>query len=166
MADINDNDRFLHGVCYSINNTIDQQPARPYKITPLRDLRMQMDYSVFNYIYGQQGFSVHLTENSEEILMGAPGIHAWKGTVIRNRLVKEDFGSMSRRDVSRRKRSNFEYFVNDVPNPAVSEISDDSYFGYAVSSGYFDDRVPDKLLYVASAPQSNLQRGEVSNRPH
>jgi FG-GAP repeat len=48
-----------------------------------------------------------------------------------------------------------------VPNPIHFQLPDDSYFGYAVSSGYFYGVGSTKLLYVASAPQANLQTGEV-----
>ena len=43
----------------------------------------------YNYMYGEVGLSVHMTDNAEEILMGAPGIWNWKGSVIRYRSIKK-----------------------------------------------------------------------------
>lgn len=115
-------------------------------------------------MYGEQGLSVHITDDSEEILIGAPGVFNWRGTVIRyRRQVNEDMGGLSRRDgrqkeQERPKRQIISY-VTDVPNPYFTSLEDDSYFGYAVSSGFFQDNT--KLLYVASAPQMRVQTGEV-----
>lgn len=47
----------------------------------------------------------------------------------------------------------------DVPKP-LSTLSDSSYFGFAISSGYFDGPTK-KLRYVASAPRANGLHGMV-----
>lgn len=116
-------------------------------------------------MYGEQGLSVHITENDEEILIGAPGVFTWKGTVIRYKSATlDDIGGLSRRDnmekSSIRKRDILD-FVVDVPNPLHWNQGDDSYFGYALASGYFEGSDSQKILYVASAPQANFQQGEV-----
>lgn len=119
----------------------------------------------YYYMYGEQGLSVHITENDEEILVGAPGVYTWKGSVIRYKSkIADDIGGLSRRDnthqSSIQKRSLLDFDI-DVPNPAHWNQGDDSYFGYALASGYFEGSQSQKILYVASAPQANLQQGEV-----
>lgn len=114
-------------------------------------------------MYGEQGLSVHITENDEEILVGAPGVYTWKGSIIRYKSkIPDDIGGLSRRESghqsSIQKRSLIDFDI-DVPNPAHWNQGDDSYFGYALSSGYFEGS--QKILYVASAPQANFQQGEV-----
>lgn len=160
----------LHGICYLTDGTELHEPKSIRPIYPLRvkDKQLYRDtYSgvqYYNYMYGEQGLSVHITDDSEEILIGAPGVFNWRGTVIRyRRQVNEDMGGLSRRDgrqkeQERPKRQIISY-VTDVPNPYFTSLEDDSYFGYAVSSGFFQDNT--KLLYVASAPQMRVQTGEV-----
>lgn len=162
----------MHGVCYWTTNTTSARPANIQKIAPLRFKDKQ--HSVidqeryFYYMYGEQGLSVHITENNEEILIGAPGIFTWKGTVIRHKAKPlVDLGGLSRRneDASsfprQRITSDMVEYSSDIPNPMYWNQDDNSYFGFAVSSGYFDGIGKTKLLYVASAPQANLQQGAV-----
>jgi FG-GAP repeat len=112
-------------------------------------------------MYGQSGFSVHVTDDNEEILIGCPGILNWKGSVIRHRKQKSlKTHGMSKRDVT----SSTDLFDEDIPSPfhAPASITEDSYFGYAVSSATFLGKKNDKsLFYVASAPQANNQQGLV-----
>lgn len=91
------------------------------------------------------------------------------GSVIRYRpRVEEDFGGLSRRSSDNNDahkivpRQAIEY-ISEIPDPENWGQQNDSYFGYAVSSGYFDSREPHKIFYVASAPQANLQSGEVNS---
>uniref|UniRef100_A0A182NA97 Uncharacterized protein n=1 Tax=Anopheles dirus TaxID=7168 RepID=A0A182NA97_9DIPT len=162
----------LHGICYVTDGTEQsEEPKDIKKIIPLRAKDKQLHKNAYgqyyNYMYGEQGISVHVTDDGEEILIGAPGVFNWRGTVVRyRRSVSEDMGGLSRRDswatqqrpTNRHRRQIIQY-VSDVPNPYFSPIKDDSYFGYAVSSGRFlGDQ---KTLYVASAPQSKGQMGEV-----
>lgn len=165
----------MHGICYWTSNTSSTKPLNVKKIAPLR-LKDKQQFPIggtnyFYYMYGEQGISVHITENNEEILIGAPGTFVWKGTVIRYKPRRlNDNGGLSRRDEDgwevprsqrlRKQSENIEY-RSDVPNPIFWEQDDNSLFGFAVSSGYFDGRGNNKLLYVASAPQANLQQGEV-----
>lgn len=161
----------MHGVCYWTSNTTNSKPLNVKKIAPLRLKNKQYiseksKEKHYYHMYGEQGLSVHITENNEEILIGAPGIYSWKGSVIRYQAVMQDpDNGLSRRDDSGalhsiRKRE-LEY-VSDVPNPSIWKQEDNSYFGYAVSSGFFGGPQTSKLLYVASAPQANNQQGEVS----
>lgn len=166
----------LHGICYVTDGTENGEPKSVKPIYPLRvkDKQLYRDpkhnVQYYNYMYGEQGLAVHVTDDGEEILIGAPGVFNWRGTVIRyRRQINEDMGGLSRRDGERnwswqsasdgRPKRQIISYVTDVPNPYFSKLDDDSYFGYAVSSGFFQDNT--KLLYVASAPQMQLQTGEV-----
>lgn len=77
VADVADH-YLMNGLCYFTTNTSSSRPANVQKIAPLRFKDKQ--HSVidqeryFYYMYGEQGMSVHVTENNEEILIGAPGI--------------------------------------------------------------------------------------------
>lgn len=120
-----------------------------------------------DYRYGQQGISVHITADNSETLIGAPGIDSWKGSVIRFRTRKQDtIGGQARRDTqsvhSAKKRAAPVSYVSEVAAPL--SLSNDSYFGYAVASGNFLASQPEKILYVASAPQANNQNGQVHCR--
>ena len=183
----------LHGICYWVNNTNSLQPSGVRQINPLRVRSLQTmpsenNTNVYFYIYGQMGFSVHMSDDSQEIVIGAVGILNWKGnknifffveflqiifllnkgSIVRYRgNERPDLGGLSRRDLTPnpyrhllRKRQALE-FRSEIPSPFYSPLSDDSYFGYAVSSGKFLGPESDSLLYVASAPQSNGQTGEV-----
>lgn len=162
----------LHGMCYvSMEGTAgDKLTEMPIEIAPLRASKMQIHtiegrQNLF-YMYGEMGFNVHITENNEEILIGAPGVYFWKGTVVRYRPVDNtDPGGLNRRDSSKRGRnidhSQIIEYETDVPQPHLWNQTDDSYLGFAVTSGYFGG--PEgKLLYAASAPHASVQTvGEV-----
>ncbi|XP_055691465.1 integrin alpha-PS3 [Lutzomyia longipalpis] len=152
---------FLHGICYWVENTTDLQPQRTRKIAPLRTLRNQVieieNEKRYFYMMAQSGISVHVTEDNEEILIGAVGLFNWKGTVIRYRTIKID-GNLSRRETSslKKKRQTFNIpvsYTSDIPNPDTWQQPDDSYFGYSVGSGFFYGSGSGKLLYVAGAPR-------------
>lgn len=76
---------------------------------------------------------------------------------------KDQDVSRSRRDTHRsiRKRELKEY-ISDVLQPELWAQPNDTYFGYSVTSGYFHGPNSTKLLYLASAPQSDAKDGEVS----
>ncbi|XP_053681013.1 integrin alpha-PS3-like [Anopheles nili] len=159
----------LHGICYVTDGTEQPEPKDIRKIIPLRakdkQLHKEERVQYYYYMYGEQGISVHVTDDGEEILIGAPGVFNWRGTVVRyRRRISDDMGGLSRRNAAferptnRHKRQIIQH-VSDVPNPYFTALQDNSYFGYAVGSGRFlGDQ---KTLYVASAPQSNGQVGEV-----
>lgn len=73
----------LHGICYWVSETNSDKPNNVRKITPLRQRDMQIfpdrGLNHYYYMYGESGFSVHVTDNNEEIIIGAPGIFNWKG---------------------------------------------------------------------------------------
>lgn len=171
-ADVSESDHYLlHGICYWVADTNATQPWGVRQIIPLRARNGQTvpgdnpDIHHYYFIYGESGFSVHVSDNNEEIIIGCPGILNWRGSIIRYRAnERPDLGGLSRRDLSLnheiRKRQAFEY-RSEIPNPFFSDLSDDSYFGYAVSSAFFMGPTVPRLYYVASAPQANKQTGAV-----
>ncbi|XP_061397206.1 integrin alpha-PS3-like [Musca vetustissima] len=167
------NDYLMHGVCYWINDTLTPNPVNVTRISPLRGKQEQiMDENgkrIYYYMLAEQGICAHVTADNEEFLIGAPGIHTWKGSVIRYRkVVDTDEPSLSRRDTSSVSRvtrqadvqpAPFTRYETNIPNPKTFDQADDSYFGYSVASGYFNSNDRNKLLYVATAPQDSEQSG-------
>lgn len=161
----------LHGICYvTMQGTEGDRPAdKVVELIPLQRANRQVDKtpdgeSKLVYMYGELGLSVHITENNEEILIGAPGVSHWKGTVVRYRPIDgADNGGLSKRDNTVREKRNtnddseIEY-DSEVPLPEKWNQTDDSYFGYAVTSGYFDGPAG-RILYAGSAPHAGV--GEV-----
>lgn len=150
-----------HGICYWTADTTKREPVQVAKINPLtvktNRLSTVNGNEVYFYMLAEEGISVHVTENGKEVLIGAPGISNWMGSVIRFREEEiKDSGGMSRRSTPIATTVNYD---SQVPNPSLWSQPEFSYFGYAVSSGYFESS--EKLLYVASAPQANEQQGEV-----
>lgn len=150
----------LHGRCYWINDTLSDTLINVFATSLLRYKEDQVlddnNQRYYYYAWAEQGLDVHVSADNKEFVIGAPGIHEWRGSVIRYRKVDDKTGSSSR--VYRH--------VNDmysavIPNPRNFIKNTESYFGYSVSSGYFDSRDQKKLIYVATAPQSNYQSGEV-----
>ncbi|XP_017069438.1 integrin alpha-PS3 isoform X2 [Drosophila eugracilis] len=170
-------DYHLHGVCYWVQNTLASTPEHVTRISPLRLKQQQVieedhnNVASFFYIMGEMGLSAHVADDNSKFLIGAPGINTWKGSVVLYRQVDPvDNPTASRRDTDRALRRVIrdadtneyspEHYAPEIPAPMNWGQEDDSYFGYAVSSGYFDSSNPTKLLYVATAPQANKQSGE------
>ncbi|XP_016972539.1 integrin alpha-PS3 isoform X2 [Drosophila rhopaloa] len=169
-------DYHLHGVCYWVQDTLASTPEHVTRISPLRLKSLQVieeepGKSSFNYIMAELGLSAHVADDNSKFLIGAPGITTWKGSVILYRQVDPvENPSASRRDTSKALRRTVrdvdtndytpEHYAPEIPKPANWGQEDDSYFGYAVSSGFFDSSNPTTLLYVATAPQANKQSGE------
>lgn len=163
----------LHGICYWVTETNSMQPSNVRKIIPLRQRKLQIfqqdHLNHYYFMYGESGFSVHVTDNNEEIIIGAPGIFNWKGSVIRHKRQEDlgGLGGLSKRSLThtksiRRRQTQVTYdYRSEIPNPYYSDLSDDSYFGFAVSSGVFMGQDNPKIYYVASAPQANFQTGLV-----
>lgn len=173
IAPVGTLDYLMHGLCYWINDTLADKPTNIRKISYLRvqseQVKRDDNSKFYYYMLAEQGVSAHITPDNEEFIIGAPGIHTWKGSVIRVRKrVQSDEPSLSRRDTERASRiprqlENTQVFYKaDIPNPQRFNQQSDSYFGYSVGSGYFDSNDKQKLLYLASAPQANEQSGEVT----
>jgi len=146
----------MHGVCYWVEDTMTEQPApkRVYTIWPLHMVNKQLNHDNSSYFYmGEVGLSAHVTDDNSRFLIGAPGIDNWKGGVI----------------LHQRKRKSIRRIMREINpedyEPLILEsgpwgAQSDSYFGYAVSSGYFSIGNRSTLLYVATAPQANHSYGE------
>uniref|UniRef100_T1H2E8 Integrin alpha-2 domain-containing protein n=1 Tax=Megaselia scalaris TaxID=36166 RepID=T1H2E8_MEGSC len=145
IANLEPNDYLIHGICYWTNDTLTNTPTVKV-ISPLRLKTKQVKVmdkgrKRFNHMFGEQGISVHLTDNNEEFIIGAPGIDTWRGSVVRSRYkLKEDIGGLSRR-----RRDIFKF-------PGT--------YDFVISSGYFNSSDDKKLLYLATAPQADNQSGE------
>lgn len=139
----------MPGLCYWTPNTNETIAKNVKTISPLKlKEKLYTPDGGYYYMFGEQGISVHITQNNEEILIGAPGVMGWKGTIIRYYSVKTENSSI------------IDYKI-DVPNPDLWNQPNDTYFGYAISSGYFGGPKSTKLLYLASAPQANAKQEKV-----
>ncbi|XP_035791742.1 integrin alpha-PS3-like isoform X1 [Anopheles albimanus] len=151
----------LHGVCYVIGDTRTTNVTEsPHKIKPFMLNRMQV-YKIsdrkirYFYMLGEMGFNVHVTDDGKELIIGAPGVLDWTGTVIRYRQ-NNDHDRMAWKNVHVVADSH----ETTVPNPTrLRTLSEFSYFGYAVNSGRF--LMNRKILYVASAPRAKTGLGQV-----
>ncbi|XP_035791743.1 integrin alpha-PS3-like isoform X2 [Anopheles albimanus] len=129
----------LHGVCYVIGDTRTTNVTEsPHKIKPFMLNRMQV-YKIsdrkirYFYMLGEMGFNVHVTDDGKELIIGAPGVLDWTGTVIRYRQ-NNDHDRMAWKNVHVVADSH----ETTVPNPTrLRTLSEFSYFGYAVNSGRF-----------------------------
>ncbi|XP_014099156.1 integrin alpha-PS3 isoform X2 [Bactrocera oleae] len=159
-------DYLMNGVCYWVADTLNDNPKDVQRISPLRLKELQMktvnNHRTFFYMLAEEGLSAHVTDNNEEFVIGAPGINTWRGSTIHCRKRFEEDPTLSRRDTSSqsRKRVTRDLEFSGQYTLDTEELQNDSYFGYAVGSGYFDSNNKNQLLYVASAPQANLQSGE------
>ena len=116
------------------------------------------DPYVYFYSYGQAGAAVHIPDNGQELVFGAPGVFDWTGTLIRYREAdtSDSGGSRSRRQIVEDLTD-----VN-IPNPFITKkLHRYDYLGYAVSSGrfYSSDKA---TFYLAGAPRAADGKGEVS----
>ncbi|XP_017124265.1 integrin alpha-PS3-like [Drosophila elegans] len=159
----------LHGICYSVNNTL---TARPQHVTPISPLRAADMQEIKNgtdtrkyFIMGELGLSAHVPDDNSKFLIGAPGIDDWKGSVFLYQQpgYVETTSNVAKRDTSRalsqlRPKRDISSSKKILEPNWDQEI--DSYFGYAVSSGYFNSANLSTLLYLATAPQANKQSGE------
>lgn len=92
------------------------------------------------------------------MIIGAPGVYNWTGTVIRMRDVRSSSFDNGRRRIRQSTWPEFgDILVADASK--ISLLEPNSYFGYAIHSGmFFRDH---KLFYVAGAPRGAQLRGKV-----
>lgn len=141
----NGTEYYLFGVCYYVDNTASNQP-HVYKIAPLRDnSRILFPDKWPNYAFGESGFSVHVTEDQNQIISGCPGVAKWKGSIN-----QFDF-------YYKRHYDGYQGIVPDVTLVSTKTLHEDSYFGYAITSGKFLRPKSDFLFYVSSAPRKNYE---------
>jgi hypothetical protein len=99
-----------------------------------------------NAQFAQMGFSVHITP-TREILMGAPGVCLNKGSLVWSRPTKYGYAN----NVITAKTLKSDTFT----------VPFDSYFGFAITSGYFYGPHNKTLVYVAMGPQADQSAGAV-----
>ncbi|GFG35325.1 hypothetical protein Cfor_01366, partial [Coptotermes formosanus] len=145
----------MNGICYWTDNTTDVT-APMESVTPLVNLHKQAESrSYFYYAYGEAGFTAHFPKDSDEFVLGAPGVLEWRGTIIR--MKSGDFSG----GTPRRRRSQEDYYIAEVPNALKSNaIPMNVLLGYSLSSGrFFSDRPAHQ--YVSGAPRANYCIGKV-----
>jgi len=137
---------FLTGICYLTDKSNSEKDAG--KLLPLNKNsnffynRKPVDgdrvrSTAFYYAYGQFGMSVHFTREGEEMIIGAPGVMDWTGTVVR-------YKTSDRR-------------IPVIPNPLrTPELKNYTYVGYSVSSGNFISG-KNKTYYVSGAPRGGKE---------
>lgn len=126
---------YTHGICYTVGNTNTSDAFRPQQI-----FLETANKETYKYHYPELGFSSHVSNDQKEIVMGCPGAHNWRGSILRY-------------DVAKRK--------GNAPDTRMNDEFDElghTYFGYAVTTIKISN---DKLLYVASAPRNKNLAGEV-----
>lgn len=114
------NSTLMSGGCYFTPN---QTENKTYTLYPPADI---MSNKSFNWALG---YSVHMPDNSAEILLSAP-LFDNRGNIFR-------------------------YRINDINNPDIPEFNsnDNNFrllFGFAITSGQFDDS--NSIQYAASDP--------------
>ncbi|XP_072028771.1 integrin alpha-9-like isoform X2 [Amphiura filiformis] len=131
-----------NGVCYTADaslgfNTVTKQ--RPC----LHEVQIKADKAgrgIAWHGWCQAGFSAKYTDDGSSLILGAVGSLAWRGSIV----------SITDIDGSAR--------VSDVTSWFPPEEEDESYIGYAVSSGHFLDTI--SIEGVTGAPRA-YERGKV-----
>ncbi|XP_055325805.1 integrin alpha-PS3-like, partial [Sitodiplosis mosellana] len=146
-------DKAIHGNCYW-GNEQKHEMKLVFNFTMKQllddsDIQVGKNEKPFKYYDGEHGFSVHITDNNKEILMGVPGSAYSRGLVIRKKI--------------NTLRTTSQLIDSEVPNPRFwddgSKRTVNTYFGFSISSGYFDGPRKSKLLYVAGAPRDIDETG-------
>lgn len=154
-----------HGKCYLTGDTAADDPSPIYKtgsnlLNKNNQHVINMDENTFRYSMAEQGISVHITDHETSILVGAPGVDTWKGSVV---VLSRPAPIITNATAQRRRRSTdedrFAEHIEYVLEPSHWNQEENSYFGYAVSSGYFN--TTSDIMFVASAPRAGLSQGEV-----
>jgi hypothetical protein len=131
----NETEHYYHGICYSTNETVSNQPTKVRTLSPLEDPEKQMLGILRIYRDGMVGFSCHVNEE-KEIVLGAPGVYQQRGNLF----------SYQHENV---KPHALDYTKND-------KTDNQNYFGFAVSSGYFRGKEKNRknqISHVASVPR-------------
>ncbi|XP_037089732.1 LOW QUALITY PROTEIN: integrin alpha-PS3-like [Pollicipes pollicipes] len=154
---------FGNGACYQADGRASQVPF--HKFVPLFDSTKQnirlpetgANKRYYYYAYGQAGTSVHFPANGHELVMGAPGVLDWTGTLVRY----SDFDRSGSGGNSRRRRQLQPLGNLLVPNPAPTpQLRPYDYLGYSVGSGRFFSS-SDGTLYLSGAPRAAGGKGKV-----
>lgn len=152
----------MNGACYWLNESLPNAPA--HKKLPLVQESLQTHGdAVFYYAHGEAGMSLHFPDDPTEMIVGAPGVYKWRGTIIRYKdtYMQHVGGIARRRRQTRGKIPEYQMFSRAfIPNPYyTSAMEDFDLMGYSVTSGRF--RSKDELLYVGGAPRGAGSHGKV-----
>ena len=90
LKNVDKGNHFYHvnGGCFLIQNSENPENEENTQTPEVTDIMLtkkelnQSHKKKSNHKYAQQGFSVHVTENNEEIIMGAPGVYQWSGMLM------------------------------------------------------------------------------------
>lgn len=152
-------DYYMIGSCYYVKNTVNNSGNQSIAIEPLMDPnKFYIDRRIFGkksqynergsaspeqipyYSYGESGFSAHIPNSKDEVIIGSPGVLTSLGTVSKF-IFKSKKNSIGDVSIWFSHQNNY--------------LSEDSYFGYALTSGKFFFPKDKSLIYVASAPKRN-----------
>lgn len=152
-------DYYINGACYwaSVTQLLDSSFSSDSwnKVIPLVDINLQLlydpatGYSVYYYELGQAGISAHVMKDNQGIVLGAPGVKTWAGTVATVQKFA-DWNIVDSR-FRRLKRSNTFQTKTNVFTP-YTQLQEYDYFGYSLTSGRFWG---ESYLIVAGAPRAD-----------
>ncbi|GLV40522.1 scab [Carabus blaptoides fortunei] len=147
-------DWYISGACYW--STLRENETEALLPLVNRD-KYVFNNQIYNYAMGQVGMAVHLPSDSHkpELLLGAPGIFNWEGSPILYRDSEPVPSEPTKRSIDPTHFSD----LNMPDMSQITELHSFAYFGYSLSSGYFNSRR--ELLYVAGAPRSSMYRGQI-----
>lgn len=166
----NQYDWFLNGICYrtrandsnffetEINSLFESKisPFYYYRQVKMVDGRYQYFFAM-----GQAGFSLHMVPDSEDLILGSPGIFNWTGVPL---LVQVEERVPTREEIIYKNIKSFSVKYNNVYDTieAIQEepsIHYNEYFGYSVSSGcYFQI---EQRWYSSGIPRGDNLNGRV-----
>ncbi|PBC26440.1 Integrin alpha-PS3 [Apis cerana cerana] len=139
---------YMNGICYLllVNNIKFFENEVENKILSLSNysnFTYPNNRKVYNFEMSQIGFSINMVSIGLKwyLILGSPGIFNWKGLPL---LVKKPiYGKI-------------QFIIPSTKNE--KRIRENSYFGYAVTSGYF---IKGELWFVSGAPKDSNMNGSV-----
>ena len=159
------NQHLGNGICYVADSPVDDDTFQEF--VPLVENTKQSfllpdTYTyrhVYYYSYGQAATSIHFPENGRELILGAPGVFDWTGTLIRYSDFEEPGGGGGSSQRRRRQANQLEQVI--IPNPFHTKVLQKyDYLGYSVGSGRFFGATS-STFYLAGAPRAVDGKGEV-----
>ncbi|XP_046403622.1 integrin alpha-9-like [Ischnura elegans] len=160
----------MNGVCYQLSDPrfFDRKALKliPLLLNRKQGFVVPSDYDpdrnltqAYYYAYGGAGVSVDFVPNATELIIGAPGVFDWKGSVVRYRVSSSILGDAGSSLVNNNNRGVM-YDEVLTPNPfRNTQLNPSAFFGYSIGSGRFYS--PDRIHYVAGAPRAGHLLGKV-----
>ncbi|KOX74851.1 Integrin alpha-8 [Melipona quadrifasciata] len=138
---------FMNGICYLslMNSTKSFEKETKTNILSFAKVQEAIytygKTNIYNFGMSQVGFSMHMTSNDLkwDLILGSPGVFNWKGTPL---LVTKSIHDKT------------QTVIPSIKNE--KNIHTNSYFGYAVTSGYF---IKGKLWFASGAPRASNMYG-------